>query len=176
MARNERYPAYLAKVLSNPILNRVPRNDREMAQFTKELATAVLSQVPIGQAGNVGSVQNKNPLTASDTSPGATISIAAHTLYTINGNVEYNAGTITGLAKDTQYFVYAVDPNLEGGAVTYQASTTPASLTNTQRYYVGTITTPAEGASPSTTTGTIGGGTGGSGSFDPGSGEWTIEP
>lgn len=183
MAKNERYPAYLAKVLSNPVLNRVPKTDRDMAQFTKELAKAVLSQVPMAIAGNKASQQDVNPLSAQETSPGAQITIAAHNLYTIEGNVSYNAGSLTGLAKATQYFVYADDPNFSGGAVTYYATTTPLTLTTRAgaydsslkadkaagRYYVGTITTPADGASPATTTGTPGGG----GSGDS---EWTPPP
>lgn len=93
--------------------------------------------------GNVGSVQNIDPLTATAGPSTADISIAAHTLHTDFGVISYNAGSITGLALNTRYYVYADDPNNEGGAVTYVASTSKPNVpANSGRYFVGTIVTP----------------------------------
>jgi len=72
----------------------------------------------------------------------------------------YNSGSITGLAFSTLYFVYTDDPEFQGGARTYVATTNSDDLTNgAARVAVGKITTPASGG---TTTGD-GGGSGGGG-------------
>lgn len=95
-----------------------------------------------------------NPLTAIDNGTTAKINIAAHTVQTGFGQVTYNAGSITGLQFNRLYYVYADDPSWAGGAVTYVATITGYNtVANSGRYFVGTITTPADGA----------GGTGGSG-------------
>jgi hypothetical protein len=59
--------------------------------------------------------------------------------------VSYNAGSVAGLDYDTTYYLYADDPELEGGAVTYLAATAPATVvSDPDFYYVGSIHTPRE--------------------------------
>jgi hypothetical protein len=108
-----------------------------------------------------------SPLTAADVGTDVTISIAAHNRDLSDGrSIAVNSGTITGRAFATVLHVYYDDPTLAGGAVTYAATTTAAdalvSDDHPHRFYVGTITTPADG----------GAGTGGSGGipigWDPG--------
>ncbi len=98
--------------------------------------------LPQVSAGNVLSLQDINPLVASADAVNATISIDAHTLQYGFGTVSYNSGTITGLAPSTNYFVYADDPDYEGGAVSYFATTVRQNVTaNNGRYFVGAIET-----------------------------------
>lgn len=99
----------------------------------------------------LGSSRTTNPITAADVGATATISIAAHTVY--NGDstgISYNAGSVTGLAFSTGYTVYVDDPTYAGGAVTYVATTAGVDAgKNLGRYYIGFITTPADGDPPS---------------------------
>ena len=99
--------------------------------------------MPMVATGNVASVQDTaSPLTASDGGASATISIAAHGLNMSSGLVSYNAGSITGLAYSTAYYVYALDPTYAGGAVTYLATTDREDLVNNVgTYYLDKITT-----------------------------------
>lgn len=99
--------------------------------------------LPMVNFGNVSSVQSGDPLGATAGATTADISIASHTLHTDFGDIAYNSGAITGLSLNTRYFVYTDDPDNEGGAVTYVASTSrPNVPANTGRYFVGTIVTP----------------------------------
>ncbi len=99
--------------------------------------------------GNVRSIQDTlTPLTATDGGSSATIAVAAHDLNMSAGNVSYNSGSITGLAYSTLYYVYAIDANYEGGAVTYLATTDNTVLVvNGGTYYLDQITTPAQASS-----------------------------
>jgi hypothetical protein len=98
--------------------------------------------LPQVSAGNVLSLQDVNPLTADSDAVTATISISAHSLQYGFGTVSYNSGTILGLSPSTTYFVYAQDPDYEGGAVTYFATTVRTNVTaNNGRYFVGAIET-----------------------------------
>ncbi len=98
--------------------------------------------LPQVSAGNVLSLQDVNPLTASADATDATISIAAHTLQYGFGTVSYNSGTIVGLVPSTTYFVYADDPDYEGGVVTYLATTVRQNVTaDNGRYFLGAIET-----------------------------------
>jgi hypothetical protein len=101
--------------------------------------------LPMVSAGNVLSMQNVGPVTQSSTLITAQIDIAAHTVSYGFGSVAYNAGSITGLDPDENYYVYVDDPDYEGGAVTYLASTNPQTVTaENGHYFVGAIrTTPA---------------------------------
>lgn len=101
--------------------------------------------VPMVNFGNVSSVQSTEPLSATAGSTTATISIAAHTLYLDfdSDGISYNSGSCTGLSLNTRYYVYADDPDHEGGAVTYVATTSRQNVTaKSGRYLVGSITTP----------------------------------
>ena len=110
-------------------------------------------------AFNMNSLQSAIPLTADDVGSDATITIASHNIVYDGGTLAYSAGSITGLAFSTEYFVYADDPTKAGGAVTYVSTTTRTDLTaNVGRYFVGRVTTPADGGG-----GTSGNGGGGGG-------------
>ena len=101
-----------------------------------------------------------NPLSAVDAGANATINIAAFD-YKLPGLsvINYNSGSITGLAYSTKYYVYGQgDPSYLGGPLTYTA-TTSYNDTNAddEIIFIDTITTPASG----------GGGTGGDGWIEP---------
>lgn len=103
--------------------------------------------LPTVTFGNISSIQSAEPLTSSAGATTADILIAAHTLHTDFGGIAYNSGSVTGVALNTQYFVYTDDPNYAGGAVTYVASTSrPNVPANSGRYFVGLITTPTASA------------------------------
>ena len=109
---------------------------------------------------SVGSAQSASPLTAADVGATATISVAAHNIVYDVGTVAYNSGSVTGLGFSTLFYVYADDPTKAGGAVTYLSTATATDIaTDVGRYYVGSITTPADGAGG--TSGLPGGGGGG---------------
>lgn len=119
----------------------------------------LLNQV---SAGNKQSTQTSQPLSAADVGSTVTITVAAHNVQFGFGAVSYGSGSVTGLGFSTEYYVYADDPTFAGGAVTYYATTNPNNVTaNSGRYYVGKVSTPADGAA--STSGTWGGGGGGSG-------------
>lgn len=122
--------------------------------------------LPMVNSNNKLSTQSAQPLSATDAGSDATISIASHSVQFGFGTVSYNSGSIAGLAFSTLYYVYVSDPTYAGGAVTY-LSTTNANLvtSNDGYYYVGKVTTPANGAGD--TGGGWGGGGGGGGSQIP---------
>ena len=108
------------------------------------------------------STQDVLPTTAADVGATATVSVAAHNVIYDAGTVAYNSGSVAGLAFSTEYSIYADDPTKAGGAVTYLATTDKTDLpSNAGRYFVGKITTPADGA------GDTGGDWGGSGGLWP---------
>lgn len=132
-----------------------------------------LTQMPgtvVGQSAlntvsvfNRSSTQSASPLTAADVGSDTTITIASHNVIFDATTLAYNSGSITGLGFSTKYYVYADDPTKAGGAVTYVSTTTKTDVTaNVGRYYVGDVTTPADGGGD--TSGNPGGGGGG---FDP---------
>jgi hypothetical protein len=93
-------------------------------------------------AGNRLSAQTTNPLSSAGSPSTASITIASHVVQYGFGTVSYNGGTISGLTPLTTYHVYALDPEYEGGAVSYAATTTPATVVSSNdHYYVGEITT-----------------------------------
>jgi len=98
--------------------------------------------LPQVSAGNKLSVQSILPLTATSDASTSTISVSSHTLQYGYGQVSYSSGSISGLNTNTNYYVYADDPNYGGGAVSYLATTNPQTVTaNNGRYYVGSILT-----------------------------------
>ena len=102
-----------------------------------------------------------NPLTASTSGSVSTITVNAHTVFDDAGSIAFSASSIGGLNPSTMYFVYESNPNFEGGARTYVATTNRNSLTVFGRRYVGNVTTPASGDPPAS-------GGGGGGGFVPG--------
>jgi hypothetical protein len=160
----------------------VPRNVRELEQFHRQLNRLIKQDktehyrilsmmaratdqriLPLVSASNKLSTQSVQPLTATDSGAGlAQVAIAAHSVQFGYGPVGYNSGTITGLLNSTKYFVYADDPEYEGGAVNYLATTNPNLVTaDNGRYYCGSVTTPAAAGPPAG--GNWGGGGGGGG-------------
>lgn len=101
-----------------------------------------------------------NPLTAIDAGSSATIDIAAFSMAIPGINYpELDAGSITGLAYNTLYYVYYDDPTFAGGSVIYEATTTKTTaLDGAGRFFVGSINTPLQGGSA--TTGNADGGAG----------------
>lgn len=88
------------------------------------------------------SAQNADPLTSTSDASTSTISIASHTVTYGSGVVTYSSGTIAGLLTNTDYFVYAADAELAGGAVTYTATTSATDVVAANnRVYVGAIRT-----------------------------------
>lgn len=101
-------------------------------------------------------------LSAADVGTTATVTVAAHVRRYSDGDVDVDAGTVTGLAFATGYFIYYDDSLRDGGAVTYAATVTAndalTSSDNPARHMVGYIMTPADGAAD----------TGGGGATPPG--------
>ena len=93
----------------------------------------------------------------------STVSISAHTRIYPDSSVAVDAGTVASLALSTFYVIFYDDVTRAGGAVAYQAGTNPddalVTSANPGRHYVGSVTTPASGA----TGGTSGGGASGPG-------------
>lgn len=116
-----------------------------------------------------------NNLAAEDAGTTATITVAPHTrVYPVQGSVDVPdvgilAGSVTGLGFETEYHVYYDDATLADTTPTFQATTDRATAqvgAATGRHFVGTITTPADGA----------GGTTGTGGFPPGGGGGGVLP
>lgn len=93
-------------------------------------------------------------LTGSDAGATATISIAAHVRHYGDGTeVAVAAGSVTSLAFSTVYGVYYDDATLADSVPTFEATTdleTAQHNYSPGRHYVGTITTPANGAGNTT--------------------------
>lgn len=152
----------------NPRLQRSPKTDRDWVQFINELQKWVVDIsvtgrltsdkiMPPALLSNMGSVQTTLPVTATDAGASATANVAAHTLSRESGDVSYNAGSVSGLAYDTRYWIYADDTNYGGGAVTYSATTSKSDIVgNIGRYFVSEVRTPA--SSGSDTAGSVGAG------------------
>lgn len=100
-----------------------------------------------------GSTVSGLTLTADDFSGAGRIQISAHTRnYADGSSVPVDAGTITGLPYSTDYWIAYDDAARTGGAVTYQAFTTPQGngAGNVNRHFVGAVRTPASAAPPNT--------------------------
>lgn len=98
-------------------------------------------------SGTVGAT-----LTGTDAGADATVSVSAHIRVYGNGStVSVSLGSVTGLAFSTEYHIYYDQPLRTGGAVTYQATTSKVTACQTgDRHFVGTVTTPANGAADTT--------------------------
>lgn len=94
-------------------------------------------------------------ISAADVGANVTVTLSAHTRHYPQANgttttVSVNGGTVTGLAYSTDYWIYYDDAARTGGAVTYAATTSPATAAQTgNRHAVGAVTTPAAAAPPS---------------------------
>lgn len=122
--------------------------------------------LPLVNSSNKLSTQSAQPVTAVDAGSNASINVASHSVQFGFGTVSYNSGSVTGLNYSTLYYVYVDDPDYQGGAVVYLATTNANLVTaGNGRYYVGKVTTPAASGGP--TGGGWGGGGGGGGSQIP---------
>jgi len=131
------------------------------ASFWQLVGPATLNSVADGSTkfGNTASGlvyrPLSNPLTGHDAGASATINIAAFTMRTSSkGDISENSGSVTGLSFNTLYYIYFSDPSLNGGSVTYIATTTrETAISNggaTGQFFVGSVTTPLSGQ-PDTT-------------------------
>ena len=123
------------------------------AVATAAAATANTTADAITQESNlVNSYVTGLSLGATDAGASASISISAHTrVYGDGTSVSVNAGSFTGLAYSTTYYVYYDDAARTGGAVTYAQTTTAATAAQTgDRHLVGSVLTPAAAAGPTT--------------------------
>lgn len=150
---------------SDEIANAVAANTQPAPRASR---TDWLGRLNGASAGGVslitgaGLQRNANPLTGTDRAgagTGANINIAAFTYNTSDPNgallaISYNSGAVNAVNSAATYHVFAYDPTMAGGAVSYVAQLTNATtyIGNSNYVYIGTITTPADGA----------GGTGGS--------------
>ena len=151
-----------AQFRENPQIQRMPRSDRDWIQFVNEMMKWVADLdvkgrltsdriMPQALLSNMGTVQNSLPVTATDAGATASVDIASHTLSRSSGDVSYSAGSITGLAYSTKYYVYTDDANFDGGAVTYATTTSKADIVGSLgRYFVSEVTTPAASAADNT--------------------------
>lgn len=136
-------------------------------RLDREVRLPGQNHVPMVGTANQRTVQvvtdgSKNLIEGVDAIVGASINIAGHDVKMGGLTVAYGSGSITGLANSTLYYVYVDDAEYRGGAVTYSATTDPAVLLGADaRYYVGKVTTPADGGT------STGGGGGGGGGIEP---------
>lgn len=111
-------------------------------------ATATINTPAQGSIPNSFIVQT-GIITASDAGTTASIGISSHTRRYPDKDVTVNAGSVTGLAFSTTYYIYYDDTARLGGSVTYAATTSITtagfSSTNPGRHFVGSVTTPADG-------------------------------
>ena len=146
----------------------MPKNDRDWVQFMNEFQKWVVDLsvagrltsdriMPQALLSNMGTVQNSLPVTGTDVGASATVTIDAHTLSRSSGDVAYGAGSVTGLAYETKYYVYTDDKDFEGGSVTYKTTEDKGDIVgDLGRYFVSEITTPA--ALSANNTGAVGAG------------------
>jgi hypothetical protein len=105
--------------------------------------------------GHRHSTQKSDPLTTSAGPSTATISIAAHDVQFGFGVRSYNSGSVSGLPLSQDCFVYGIDGSFAGGAISYGVPTPNSqaeSMSALDRYFVGTIRTPAANGSSSGST------------------------
>lgn len=119
------------------------------SDITNALTQAGIAITTANSANNVaklaGSGTENLTLSATDAGSDASIMISAHNrLYADGTTVSLDAGTLTGLAYSTKYYIHYDDSSFAGGAVTYQASTTDTAASQTgSTHFVGIITSPA---------------------------------
>lgn len=113
----------------------------ELAQMAAAGAQASTDSTKREQALVNSYIQPDSVLTASPT----TISIAAHTrLYADGTSATVNAGTVPATSSGDIDYISYVDPERDGGAVTYIVSTTPPVQTG-DTHVVGAVSIPETG-------------------------------
>lgn len=122
------------------------------------------TQLPSLLVGGVGIIMDPTaPATGHDDGSTARIDIAAFTIHFEGSTVDYDAGSITGLAFETLYYIYTIDADMIGGAVAYEYTTDRTATAPAGAVAIGWVTTPVNGGQSSS------GSYGGSKPYDP---EW----
>ena len=114
----------------------------DAATAAAETATEVAALTNSGTTGLT--------ITATDAGANVTVTLSAHTrIYGDGNNKTVNAGSVTGLAYSTLYYIYYDDATRAGGAVTYLATTSQTTAAQTgSRHFIGQVMTPAAAAPP----------------------------
>lgn len=100
-------------------------------------------------------------ITATDAGADVTVTISAHTRYYpqpggATTSVAVSGGAVTGQPYSTFLYIYYDDPARAGGAVTYLATTNSLTAAQTgDRHLVGSVTTPAALAAPTSGKGVL---------------------
>ena len=92
-------------------------------------------------------IEGQTPLSARRFGQTVTIEVSAFTgrFKDKTSPVHYNSGSISLLAQDTRYYVFAVDVDRAGGAVTYLATTElQHAIAGGDRIYIGSVKTPVK--------------------------------
>lgn len=142
---------------------------RTVLQYIGPSGTATNTKLlPVSKTANLGCVINPLPLSAADVGSDATITVASFTAYFDFGNLSVSGASITGLAFSTFYYVYLTGFDYSDGSYTSALATTAGTtlVNDPDNFYVGSITTPANGAGGTS-------GSGGGGAVVPGG---DIEP
>lgn len=143
----------LAQIQANQILAQAANDNANEVAASNSLADSYLDPIRVLTASSDG-----------------VVTIAAHTRVYGNGDsVSVNGGTVTGFASSDYVTVYYKDAGREGGAVTYQGTTSAVAQSGAV-HVVGQVTIPEAGAGTSTGTSPTG-----SGYTPPGDGS-TFEP
>jgi hypothetical protein len=132
---------------------------RTVLQYVGSDGTAINTKLlPISKVGNLGSVISPSPLSAADVGSDVTVTIAAFTPQFDFGTLSVGGATITGLSFETFYYIYLTGFSYTDGSYTSALATTSAAtmVSSPTNFYIGSITTPADGGG-----GTSGGGGGG---------------
>ena len=128
----------------------------EAAQNAADTATAsaAAAQNAADSSNAVASLTNSGvtgvTITATDAGSNVTVTVSSHTrVYGDGSTVSVSSGSVTGLSYSTAYYIYYDDPSRAGGTVTYQATTSMATASQTgDRHLVGVVTTPAAAGAP----------------------------
>lgn len=126
-----------------------------------ELKTALinedgrLSNSKAGSSGLItGATLVRSPLfclSSIDNGTSARIDVAAHTIKGQGIDISYPAGSFTGVAFNASYWIYAYDPTLSGGAVTYVRPNNATAFASDPNYvFVGIIKTVQDGGAAPT--------------------------
>ena len=130
------------------------------AQSTANAANTAATNAKLYAIAAASARPDSNPLTAHDAGSNVTVTIASFNMHVAGiGAIAITGNTLTGLSYGTVYYIYYTDPNLTGGAVTFQTSLTKhGTIGSTVNFYVGSILTPVSGGAD-----TIGNNDGGAG-------------
>jgi hypothetical protein len=150
--------------------------DTVIAGLASQLA---LIQASYREAARIASYPSPGSvLSAADVGTDCTITVAAHSrVYPVQGSIDVpdvaiTAGTITGLAFSTRYYVYYDDTTLANTAPAFLSTTASATAqvgAAAGRHFIGYVDTPADGggATSGQGGGPPGGGGGGGGGMIP---------